>query len=253
MLRHRMRFAAPLLVALVLAACEDSEPPKNPFDPSPDAPKPFPKLSAAAEPQGPPDLSIDTVSVKIGPERAFLDKPTGSQDLNEALAKHARFFEGSEVTLRVDRQAKLPWVSEYIATLASRGATRVRVKTETRPDFPGELLLTPAARAQEKPACSVVAMIMADRGTAVWKLSGGTAGRRGKGMAGPDLTMTGDSIERVAKACKESDAFFFSAANGVEWGLAYDLAASTRALPKAKFDTLVLIPEAPVPGHSVEL
>lgn len=253
MLGRAMRFAMGLLVALVLTACEDSKPQRNPFDPPPDAPKPVPKLSAAPAQQGPPDLAIDGVSVKVGPERAFLDKPNGRQDLDEALAAHARFFDGKEVTLRVAREAKVPWVSQCIRALASQGARRVLVKTETRPDFSGELVLTPADRAKKEPGCSVVAMILEDRGTAVWKLGGGVAGRRGKGMAGPDLTMTGDSIERVAKACKTSNAFFFSAASGVNWGLTYDLAASTRMLDKTKFDKLVLLPGTPVPGQPVEL
>lgn len=94
-------------------------------------------------------------------------------------------------------------------------------------------------------------MIMADRGTAVWKLSGGAAGRRGKGMAGPDLSMTGDTIERVAKACKNSSTLFVSAAPEIEWGLVYDLAASTKSLA-GLFDTIGLLTLTPVPGHKIE-
>jgi hypothetical protein len=96
-------------------------------------------------------------------------------------------------------------------------------------------------------------MVTSDYATAVWKLSGGTAGKRPKGMAGPDLSMTGDTIERFAKGCKESSTFFVQVADGIEWGLAFDLAASSRVLEHAKFDTSVLLNEIPTPGHKVDL
>jgi hypothetical protein len=96
-------------------------------------------------------------------------------------------------------------------------------------------------------------MVLEDRGTAVWKLSGGVATKHGKGMAGPDLSMTGDNIERFAKGCKQSNLLFVSAGPSVEWGLAYDLAASAKTLQKATFDGFVLPGETPVPGHKVTL
>jgi len=96
-------------------------------------------------------------------------------------------------------------------------------------------------------------MVLEDRGTAVWKLSGGVATKHGKGMAGPDLSMTGDNIERFAKGCKQSSILFVSAGPSVEWGLAYDLAASAKTLTKASFDAFVLLGKTPVPGHPVTL
>ena len=96
-------------------------------------------------------------------------------------------------------------------------------------------------------------MILDDRSTAIWKLSGGTASRRQKGMAGPDLSMTGETLERVGKQCKGSTDFFVSAAESVEWGLIYDLAASSQRLDKFKFERMVLLSEIPTPGHKVEL
>ena len=92
-----------------------------------------------------------------------------------------------------------------------------------------------------------------DFGTAVWKLSGGAAGKRGRGMAGPDLSMTGDTIERLAKTCEDSHTFFVSVAEGIEWGLAFDLGASSRVIPKVKFEDTVLLNEIPTPGHKVTL
>jgi len=65
------------------------------------------------------------------------------------------------------------------------------------------------------------------------------------------LSMTGDTIERFAKGCKDSSTFFVSVADGIEWGLAFDLAASSRVLEHAKFDTMVLLSEIPTPGQKV--
>jgi hypothetical protein len=96
-------------------------------------------------------------------------------------------------------------------------------------------------------------MVTSDFGTAVWKLSGGAAGKRGRGMAGPDLSMTGDTIQRLGKACKDSRTFFVSVADGIEWGLAFDLAASSRVVPEVHFDETVLLGEIPTPGHKIQL
>jgi hypothetical protein len=72
-------------------------------------------------------------------------------------------------------------------------------------------------------------------------------------MAGPDLSMTGETIERNAKACKEGTQLFVAGAPGVEWGLIYDLAASAYTLTDVRFDSRVLLGETPVPGHKVAL
>ena len=65
--------------------------------------------------------------------------------------------------------------------------------------------------------------------------------------------MTGETLERYGKGCKASDVLYVSAAEGVEWGLAYDLAASASKLSEAKFDEFVLLPTIPVAGRKVEL
>lgn len=243
----------PLLIAsLALSGCEDAPPSKNPFDPAADAPKKPPAATETPEPEGPPDFNIDTVAARVSFEQALLDKDYGREDLVRALSAQKKYIDGREVKLRVDRKAKIGWVITYIDELAKLGATKVLAHTPTRKEFLDHLPLVPRTNVSGPPGCSVVAMVLEDRSTAVWRLKGGTASRRGKGMAGPDLTLTGDTITRLAKNCEDSDTFFFSAAEDVEWGLAYDLAASTRTL-KAGFRTLVLLGEPPVPGHRVEL
>ncbi|MGC4090954.1 MAG: hypothetical protein QM756_24385 [Polyangiaceae bacterium] len=251
-----MTIAKRSLVALVAAAalfaCEDPPKKPNPFDPPADKPIQPPPSKEPPKPEGPPSLEIDSISPKVGFERENFKFPDGRQKLAAALQQNRQHFEGKEVQLIVDRKAEQTWVAAYLAELGNIGVTRVKIKSDTRSEFPHELFFTPEAKLSKSAPCSTVAMIMADRSTAVWKLSGGVAGRRGKGMAGPDLSMTGDTIERVAKACKTSQTLFVVGAPEIEWGLVYDLAASTKSLGDALFDTIGLLSITPVPGHKVD-
>ncbi len=252
---HSPRFLFGFGLALVwpLAACDDSPPPKNPFDPSPSATKTPPPVTAAPKPKTAPLLSIDDMGVKIGYSQVLLDKPEGRDKLDRELEEHKSHFEGKETSLAVVRKAKLNHVVTMVTALEKIGVTQVTVKTETRKEYPSELPFTPQAKAKDLAPCTVVAMVLDDRGTAVWKISGGTATKRAKGFAGPDLTMTGDTIERFAKACKTSTTFMVSAAEGIEWGLAYDLAASTKKIENVSFDRYVLLKETPIAGRKVDV
>ena len=240
-----------LCCLFLTVGCEDP-PKKAPVVAPVDQPTTPPTTQAPPARRGPPDLAIDTISPKVGYERQNFDYPDGRAKLAQALAAERAAFEGQTVNLIVDRKAKQEWVAAYLAELGKIGVPAVRVKTETRKEFPAELIFTPEQRLAASPSCSPVAMILEDRATAVWKLAGGAAGRRPKGMAGPDLSMTGDSIERVGKACKTGAVLFVAAANTVEWGLVYDLAASTKTL-NVHFEAIGFLGTAPVPGHKVAL
>ena len=236
--------------ALVTCVACDEQPKRT-------APKPEATATATAteapKPAGPPTFEIDTLSTKVGFERALLDKSDGRTNLVNLLKPTEKYVSGNDVTLIVDRSAKLPWVVAFIDELGKLGAKHVIIKTDTRKEFASSLPFSPELSLKAPPDCSVVAMVLEDRGTAVWKLSGGVATKHGKGMAGPDLSMTSDNIERFAKGCKYSTTLFVSVGPSVEWGLAYDLAASAKTLPKATFDAFVLLGETPVPGHKVSL
>ncbi len=249
-LRRGLCFLALSLSAAALAACDDK--PEKPSAPTPEATA-TPTATTPPKPAGPPDFEIDTLSAKVGFERALLDKNDGHANLIELLKPAAKFVDGNDATLIVDRSAKLPWVVTFVDELGKIGAKHVLIKTETRKEFAPSLPFSPELALKSPSDCSVVAMVLEDRGTAVWKLSGGVATKHGKGMAGPDLSMTGDNIERFAKGCKQSNLLFVSAGPSVEWGLAYDLAASAKTLDKASFDGFVLLGETPVPGHKVTL
>jgi hypothetical protein len=241
-------------VVFGLTGCENGEKPRNPFDPPKDAPVKPPAITAVPKPKGPPELSVDNMSPKVGFSRVLLQKPTDRSKLKNELVQVKNEFDGKEATIVVDRKADSKWVIAMLEEVASIGAKPITIKTSSRKDFPQELVIEPQFRAGKVADCSVVTMLMEDFRTATWKLSGGTAGRRGKGLGGPDLSMTAETIERYGKACKDSSTVFVSGSEGIEWGLVFDLAASTKVLQeKVKFDRIVLLSEPPIAGRVVKL
>jgi hypothetical protein len=251
--RAFVRRPAVALLALVFATLGcDSKPRKNPFDPAKDAAIPAPPASAIPKRETAPELEIDSVSTKVGFERALLHNPEGRAKLASLMSDARKWFEGKAALVVIDRKAKVPWVAAYLEELGKLNPSQITIRTETRTEYNRDQRFTPESKVKAPP-CSVVAMVTSDFGTAVWKLSGGAAGKRGRGMAGPDLSMTGDTIQRLAKACKESSTFFVSVAEGIEWGLAFDLAASSRVVPEVRFEDSVLLGETPTPGHKVDL
>ena len=236
------------LLSIVVFACDKPAPEVEPQTRAEPTQAPAPPPAPAR-----PLLFIDEVGPRLGNEAANLSEPLGRQRLAEMVAGARGFLSAGEVQLTVDRKAKPEWVSAYLAELGKVGVTQIAVRTSSRPDYPLEVVFAPEAQAKSAAPCSVVAMITEDRGTAAWKLSGGVAGKRPKGMAGPDLSMTADTIERLWKSCKSSGVLVVSGAKGVEWGLVYDLAASAKLIPAIRFDVVVVPERPPVPGHKVEL
>jgi hypothetical protein len=241
------------LACLALLGCEDA-PRKADSVASKDTAASNPEPVATPKIETAPDLEIDTVSTKVGFERALLQNPEGRAKLAQLLGDAKKWIEGKDVKVVIDRKVKVPWVATYLDELGKLNPSKITIRTETRKDFAEEQRFTPEAKAKGKaPACSLVGMVTSDFGTAVWKLSGGVASKRGRGMAGPDLSMTGETIERIGKTCAESSTFFVAVAEGVDWGLAFDLAASSRVLEKVKFEDSVLLGAIPTPGHKVTL
>jgi hypothetical protein len=241
-----------LLVVLLAAcfACEKEAPRAVPSE----APAATPTTAPTKPPEPTaPGLAVDKSGAMIGFERVSLDSRDAPQKLRTELERHKKFLDGQEVKVPVERKVKPAWVGMMVDALGDLGVVRALVRTETRADFPNEVGFVPLSKAKSSPACSVVMMILEDRGTAVWKLGGGAAGKRGKGMAGPDLTLTGETVERYAKGCPEGTVGFVAGAEGVDWGLVFDLAASTRKLPKAPFASLAVLGEPPTPGRPVAL
>jgi hypothetical protein len=239
------------LAALFVAGCDD-DPPKKEKPSTKETAEPA-KSAAPAAPVGPPEISVDDLGPKIGFTRVLLDKPEGRDRLSSELGQNKQYLEGKDVKVSAVRNAKMMWMMTLMNELGKIGAAKVIVKTETRKEYPGELTFTPEAKAPTPEACTLTGMVLEDRSTAIWKVTGGTAMRRSKGFAGPDLSMTADTIERLGKACKQSNMFLVSAADAVEWGLAYDLAATSKTITDVKFETLVLLEKTPVAGRKVEM
>ncbi len=239
------RWLLPGLALIFVAGCDDAPTKKNPFDPPPsDTVKP-PPSKPPPKPTGPPPILVGENSVKVRFNEVMVSKPDGKQQLTKAIEEAKEHIDGKEVKVSIDRKATLATVELAMDVLYGNGATKLLITTSTRNEYPGQLEFTPKAKVSSPAKCSVIAKILADYSTAVWNISGGTARKKTKGMAGPDLTTTGDTIERKAAGCKQSKTFFVTAAKEVEWGLAYDLAASTGVLDKEKasFDTVVYLPE----------
>lgn len=213
----------------------------------------------AAAPKGPPEFSVDDVSPRVGFSRTVVRTPEGKPNpdglaqLQERLSEAKEHIAQRDVVVRVHRQAKPIWVTTYLNELGKFAPSSVSVETETRAEYPGKLKVVPETQLESPAKCSLIGTILDDRGTAIWRLSGGTARKRGRGMGGPDLTMTGDTILSMAKGCSDSALFFATAADGVEWGLVYDLAASALSLEKAGLKSAVFPSEPAVAGHPVTL
>lgn len=252
------RFARPLglaLLAVGLSACESEKPPEKKAAPSAAEKAIEP---APVRPREAPTFSIDEAGPQVGFSRSMLTGPNGApngpglEQFKTDLGAERSFIEGKEVALDVHRMAKPEWVSTYVEELGALGASAVRITTETRSDYPKIVPFIPASRVEKPAPCTVVGSVTADRGTAVWKVSGGTARKRGRGMGGPDFTITGDTLKSMLKAC-ESELFVVHGAEGVEWGLLYDFAASALALESSPLKRAAVPSKRPVPGRPVAL
>lgn len=243
------------LAALLLSACEQK---KKEAPQAPAAASSALEEEPAPRPRSIPSFSIDEVSPQVGFSRVLLTTPEGHPNrlgpdqLREELSSVKEFIENQPVTLQVHRKARPEWVSLYLEELAALGATPLTVQTDTRGDLPASLPFVAERSLQSPPSCTLAGVITADRGTAVWRISGGAARKRGRGMGGPDLTMTGDTIASLAQTCA-SDLFFVHGAEGIEWGLIYDLAATGLSLEQGKQKRAVVPRERPTPGHALSL
>jgi hypothetical protein len=240
-----------LLLLALAASCADPPPKKNPFEPPP-RPAATATPIEPARPTGPPQFRVGAEGPKIGWQEVLIDKPDGRERLKAAIGEQKSWIEGKKVPLFVDRKARLPWVVAMLEELASAGATGFTLSTETRKEYKPSLDFLPAGKVDSPPACAVVGMILADYKAAIWTLGGGVAGRSPKGMAGPDLTVAAEIVERKARACQSSRLFSLSAAENIDWGLAYDLAATAASIADPPLDSFVLLSRTPVAGRKVE-
>lgn len=253
-----MKQPSPTLFAtclLLLAACLGCEEPAKPqaLDTASNFKVEEPAKPSAPPVERPPTFEIDMSSPKLGYERYLVEHPNDVEKLRTELSAKREFIDGKALSLTVDRQAKLEWVTTYLSLLEAFGATSFAITTDTRGDYPKTVTFSTQAALKQAPSCSVISIIGEDRTTSTWQLSGGKARQRRRGLGGPDLSTTGTTIESVAKGCKGSDTVFVSGHESVNWGLIYDLAASTAVLEKVRFEHWGLLAPTPTPGKRVTL
>jgi biopolymer transport protein ExbD len=198
-----------------------------------------------------PEILVDTDGPYIGGSRVKMGEP----DTAEKLAKLVRDLpiDGKNVEIKAEKKAKPSHVSAVVEALGAAGAPKVKIKTEGRGDLPKEITVTPEGRLAGAPACSVVATVLKDFSTAVWSIKGGMAKKQRKGLAGPDFSHTGETLEKELGACDSTDAFF-QGDESMAWELVFDIAGTVLVSDKKKrLDTLVLLREEPVAGRAVTL
>jgi hypothetical protein len=199
-----------------------------------------------------PVLSVDDMGPYIAGERMKLKEAGGPEKLKSVVAGLP--IKGKEVTLVVLKKGKVPDVMAVVRELGAAGAPTVRIKADGRDDLPKELVVVPQSKLTEKaPPCSITAMVDKDLSTAVWAIQGGAGKKHSKGFAGPDLTLTGESIQKALKKC-ESSVAFFSADESLDWELAHNVGGTLlKSDEEKKVKALVLLDEVPVPGRPVKL
>ena len=250
-----MRPATALLFCVLLSGCDD---PKKPTGTAKSAQpstttKPTSAATSASEvkPKTMPELVVDNMGPYLAGRRIDLAAANGKDKLTGVVKELP--IDGKPQTLLVDKKAKTSWVAATVTALGAAGAPKVTIKTDGRDDLPKTIEVTPESRLTTVPACSVAATVLKDMSTAVWPAKGGLGKRHRKGLAGPDLSLTGDAIEKDIAAC-DSKIAFFSGEDEVGWELAYNVAGTLVNADKTKkIDTLVLPSETPVAGRALPM
>lgn len=240
--------------SILSLACGDSPAPAG-ASASAEAKKsaaPPPATSGSAKVEASQLITIDEMGPYIAGERAKLKEPGGPEKLKKIVSGLKLDKMPLEVT--AFKKSKFVDVLAVVHELAAAGATQIKIKGETRNDLPKEIVIVPELKLSETAApCSVVAMITAKVETDVWAISGGTAKKHTKGMAGPDLSNAGESLKKDLKKC-DSKVAFFSADETLEWEYAQMIAGAIQVNDEEKkVATLVLLDEVPVPGRPVKL
>jgi biopolymer transport protein ExbD len=248
-------FLSWVMAAALLAACDDA--PKNAAGASSSAAASAaaasaePPKTAYAKPTTMPELLVDPDGPYLNGQRVNLADAAGPEKLTKIVKDLP--INGKPVTLQVDKKAKVSAVAAVVAALGDAGAPKVTLKTDGRNDLPKTIDVTPESRVSSPAACSIVASVLKDLSTAVWPYKGGTAKKQRKGLAGPDLSHTGEQLEKDLGGCDATTAFF-SGDDTVGWESAFNLAGTVLVSDKKKrLDTMVLLREEPVAGRPVTL
>ncbi|WP_438016176.1 biopolymer transporter ExbD [Sorangium sp. So ce315] len=236
---------------VLAAACESAPKPSEPGAAATAAASVAEAPAEPPKPKGMPELLVDPMGPYLGGQRVDLAQKDGAEKLAKVI--RALPIEGKPVTLLAEKKAKPSAVAAVVTELGAAGAPKVIIKTDGRDDLPKEITVVPEGRVSKPPACAVSTMVLKDLATAIWPFGGGMGKKQRKGLAGPDLSNTGEQLAKDIAACSATVAFF-SADDDVPWEMAHNLAGTVIGSDaKKKLDTLVLLRSAPVAGRPVQL
>ena len=169
-----------------------------------------------------PEISIDGLGAYVGGHRADLSKKDGKKKLAEIVSKIP--IDGDPIVVKANLKTKISNVSAVVEALGAVEVSTVIILTDGRNDLPKSIRVTPLGRIVDPQPCSVATTITDAMATGVWSIRGGGGRRHTKGLAGPDLTRTGESMVKELAACSSKTAFF--AANLQHgWELAFNMGA----------------------------
>jgi hypothetical protein len=253
-----MRSWVGFVVAVALLGCDDGAAKGGAGDAAhPVASSAAPKAETPPAPKVPdppraPAITVDDRGCTID-GTAFTGAEATWRDQASTLLAGKPLVAGEAVVVNVMRDTKLPKVEAIVVALTHAKAKSAVVRTPMRDQSTGELTL--ALEHPALPDCSAAAMIEHDGAVAVWSKAGSGAQRFARGMAGPDLTSSTEALRKHAAGC-DSPAWLLGAADGVTWGLAFDLAMRAKGGAEAggtlRPTEAVLMTRAPTPGRRVE-
>ncbi|AKU97237.1 hypothetical protein AKJ09_03901 [Labilithrix luteola] len=211
-----------------------------------------PPSAAPPAPASPPQLAIYEGGASVGGERIDFTAPDPKGRLAAALS--GKPIAGEEIVVDAARNNKTPQVALVFAALSEAKAKSARIRTPKRDRSNAEITFPLGVK---RPDCTVVGFIGKDVSINVWPVSGGTAQRYAKGMAGPDITLGSAGVRKQLATC-DSPVWAVSSDDSVQWGLVVDLVLGVmhpeEGPPPAgnHGGSVVLLTKPPVPGRKVE-
>jgi hypothetical protein len=201
----------------------------------------------APEPPKAPEIIVDSANVSVGTDRV----PAGEQGLADKVAVFVTgrpAIAGQPVDFVAMRNAKPSQVAAVASALRRARASIVSVKTEGRDGTTQKIALSSSTSG---PDCTTVAWIAKDGAIDVWPVSGGTAKRIIKGMAGPDMTLGTEAVEKHAASCTAQE-LIVGAEDRFPWGLVFDLATQSLQSSGGHLGSVILVTNA-TPGRKTTL
>ncbi len=230
--------------ALLTAAC-DKEPPRMGAPEAAAAPAPAPP--APPEPPRAPEIILDQATVSVGPVH-LATGALGFDDRLAAMVQAQPAVFAHTIDFVAMRNAKPSQVVSIVSALRRAKAAGANVKTESRDGATVALVLSFSTKV---PDCAAVAWITKDGAIDVWPAGGAVARRVNKGLAGPDMTLGTEAVERQAGTCSASE-LVVGGDDRFPWGLVFDLATDATHARGSRTSAVILTTNA-VPGRKLTL